>query len=201
MTPYYTYNGTGYRVMMDTGTTNCAACNDASQTSSYYGSSNAQNQCSACKAGSQLFDYHGGYQCQQTCDPATEYRRYSSSVSCSKKLTSGSSCSTSNTYNSGSNTYTYDASGGCQSGVCGGPQYGYYSGSGSQYGGFCCSEAAAANCTTGCDSVSGACTTKSGAGESCKNTTDCYAGSYYGGAACLNGVCCAFSVGWCKLDR
>jgi len=72
----------------------CAACNNASRASrtyytSTYGSSNVQYQCSACKAGSQLFAYYSGYQCQQTCDRATEYRRFSSDVFCSKKLTAG----------------------------------------------------------------------------------------------------------------
>jgi len=68
MAPGYSYNGTGYSVM-DTGTTNCVACNNASQTSAYsVSSSSDQYQCSACNAGYQLFDStydqgDGNFQC------------------------------------------------------------------------------------------------------------------------------------------
>ena len=116
MAPYYGISGSSDYGWWDTGTTNCTACNNASRTTSYYGSSSVQYQCSACKAGSHLFDYwRFGYQCRQTCDPSTEYRRYSSHVLCTEILSSGSYCSTG------------DAS--CLSGLCGGS--------------YCCSEAAA----------------------------------------------------------
>jgi hypothetical protein len=81
MAPSSQYNGTGYSVM-DTGTTNCTACNNASRTSSYnssYSTGSVQYQCSACNAGSQIFDSDdyfgtGNFLCQPTCDPATEFR-------------------------------------------------------------------------------------------------------------------------------
>ena len=111
MAPVYRYNGTGYSVV-DTGTTNCAACNNASQTSND-GFSNQRYQCSACTAGSQLFDYYGGYQCQQTCDSATEFRSNRASLTCLKKYSAGSSCSSS----SSSSSSTGDSK--CLSGLCG----------------------------------------------------------------------------------
>ena len=178
MAPGYSYNGTGYSVM-DTGTTHCAACNNASRTSSYssspyYSAESLQYQCSACNAGSQLFDSFGGYQCQQTCDPSTEYRQYSSNTFCQQKLTSGSSCSTFSMYTSGSKT--------CLSGLCGGLQYGDHSGSV-----FCCSEAAAAESCGVCESVSGACSNQSHVGGVCSSSADCH-----NGMACFSGTCFAF---------
>ena len=141
MAPSYQWNGTGYSYM-DTGTTNCAVCNNASRTSSYYGpTSNVQYQCSACKAGSQLVDYFsGGFQCQSTCDPVTEYRSNWASLTCSNKHSAGSSCSSSSSSSSSSST-TGDST--CLSGRCGGS--------------YCCSQAATAESCGRCESTSGAC--------------------------------------------
>jgi hypothetical protein len=55
--------------------------------------------------------------------------------------------------------------------------------------GFCCDQASAAsNCSKGCEAVFGTCTAKASAGETCRTSADCY-----GGRACLDGTCCAFS--------
>jgi hypothetical protein len=81
MAPSSRYNGTGYSVM-DSGTTHCAACDNASRTSSYstwFPETSIQYQCSACNPGHQIFDSNdydgnGNFRCQPTCDPATEFR-------------------------------------------------------------------------------------------------------------------------------
>jgi len=169
------WNGTGYS-LVDTGYTNCAACNNASRTYSYYGSINAQYQCSACTAGSQLFDYYsGGFQCQMICDPATEYRYSSTSLYCSKKSSAGSSCSS---VAAGRRLLTHASAAygnaSCLSGLCGGR--------------YCCNEAAAAESCGFCES-SGACSNKSQVGGSCNSSADCYEDN-----ACLSGTCCAFSA-------
>jgi hypothetical protein len=71
----------------------------------------------------------------------------------------------------------------CQSGLCGGTPYK------DQGIGFCCDQASAAsNCSKGCEAISGTCTAKASAGETCRTSADCY-----GGGACLDGTCCAFS--------
>ena len=142
---YSTYhNGMDYTTTHYGGLSNCTACNNASHTSSN-GSSYVQYQCSACGAGSQLFNpgYGGDNQCQELCDPATEFRSSSTSLTCSKKYSAGSSCSSyySNTYDSG-NWSSYGNTS-CLSGLCGGS--------------YCCNEAAAAESCGRCESTSGAC--------------------------------------------
>jgi hypothetical protein len=150
MEPAYQPNGTGYTVM-DSGTTNCLACNNASRTSSNYTWSSGrsvQYQCSACSAGSQLIEFFGRFYCQHTCDPATEYRYYPTSFTCSKKSSAGSSCSS---VRAGRRLQQLPddsyANSLCLSGLCG--------------GGYCCSEAAAAESCGVCESVSGACSNQS----------------------------------------
>ena len=141
------------------GYSNCTSC-DASN----------GGQCGACAPGYQLESRYGPMGsggdmiCRQVCDPATEYRRSSSDVFCTKKLVPGSYC---------------DSSDQCASGLCS--------------GGYCCNAAAAAaNCTKACESswhvTPGMCTNKSMPGESCQTTSDCF-----GGSACVGGTCCAFS--------
>jgi len=173
MAPSYQYNGTGYSVM-HTGTTNCAACNNASQTSNYSSSAgSSQYQCSACHAGYQLFDSpydqgDGSFLCQQTCDSATEFRSPTLlNTSCSKKYSAGSSC------------FAYSGGDSCLSGRCGGGGYSE---------GYCCNEAAAAESCGACESVSGACSNQSEVGGVCNTSVDCF-----NGGACLSGTCCAFT--------
>ena len=147
---------------------NCTACNSLNK-----------GQCGACAPGYQLeYQYpssmygagsvgSGNMVCRQVCDPLTEYRRSWSDALCTKKLTPGISCSTSDT---------------CASGLCGGLSWNMFSGgSGSSY---CCdAAAAAANCSKGCEPMSGQCTTKPGPGEKCQSRADCF-----GGVACLGGA-------------
>ena len=150
---------------------NCTACSSGS------------GESGACASGFTLENYYpslywpvpgayaGGMVCRQTCDPLTEYRRYAHDLYCTTKMTAGSSCLSSSTSYYSSTTNPDDT---CQSGLCGGPPLtGFGMG-----GGFCCDAAAAAtHCSKGCESVSGACTAKSGVGESCGTS----------------------SVGWCRL--
>ena len=120
--PYY------YMGMGGGGYSNCTSC-DASN----------GGQCGACAPGYQLESRYGPMGsggdmiCRQVCDPATEYRRSSSDVFCTKKLVPGSYC---------------DSSDQCASGLCS--------------GGTCCDQTAVASgCSKGCEPVSGSCTTKS----------------------------------------
>ena len=71
---------------------------------------------------------------------------------------------------------------------------------GSNTSGFCCSAAAAGNCSKGCEPTTGECTEKPSVGEACaatKNATTSTTtqGSCYMNATCLNGTCCGFSPG------
>ena len=150
------------------GYSNCTSCNSLNG-----------GQCGACAPGYQLESQYnhghgwssGNMVCRQVCDPATEYRRSSTDVLCTKKLGPGSSC---NSYGTASSNAS------CLSGLCG--------------GGACCNAAAAAaGCTKGCENswhvTPGMCTNKSIAGETCQTSSDCF-----GGKACVGGTCCVFST-------
>uniref|UniRef100_A0A7S0X9E7 Uncharacterized protein n=1 Tax=Mantoniella antarctica TaxID=81844 RepID=A0A7S0X9E7_9CHLO len=166
------------------GVTNCNSCDNS-------------GMCSACGVGFKFEAryphrwFHmpgtGGMVCRQQCDPATEYRKFSSDLVCTKKLAPGQSCYSIPSYN-------HHPDDTCQSGLCGGTPY---MNEGNSYEsnivgsvGFCCDKAAAAsNCSKGCEAISGACTAMSGAGERCQTSAQCY-----GERACLDGICCAFST-------
>ena len=104
--------------------------------------------------------------CRKVCNATVEYRRSYSDTFCTPKAPPGAPC------------YSPQS---CRSGVCRGSM-------GSSYSGYCCSPAAA-NCTKGCEPITGACTNKSSVGEACQSDAGCY-----GGRACLNSTCCGFST-------